>query len=512
MTTDLAQETRSVTTEVFAVGTWTDAAGRTASWDMADLREIIANFEAGKAANGVPLKVGHTNDAFNKRVADALDVPEELVRGGVDGNGQMRLGHITELTLEGGKLIAKFEEVPTKLAELIESGGYTSVSSELAEDEDGNWILTAVALLGAEAPAIDDLAPLSEAAIHQIGSKGSWWTFNAQGEQPAGDGRPSKQWWDSCMAVASSFPDIGGDPAAFCGSVYFNGEPMPRESFDSPEAMIASALQIQKAMAEKGMKTDNAKPGKKSLVGSVIDKLRGMTRELGLEDGALDEALIARLSEKESDMQGTKEFRINEADLPALYDALGLSEEATIDEVLAAIQAMKDAMGEGDAEEHPDEDEEMEGLRMSTAPEIVQLKADVDSLKSENAQLRREKLVAKYQKRVDAWHAVATEENLAVELADIHDQAGAEVAEKVAAQYDATNTTNEEVTRRVGTARKETPRDTTPIAFEEAVKAHAEKHDLSFEKALVVVRQEQPEAFREYRARMNQELQEEVGA
>ncbi len=143
--------------EVFAAGEWTDSSGEKRLWTKADLKEIVQAFKAGAVA---VLKVGHTSDDFNKRVAAALGVSLDLLQGDPQGRGQMALGHATELSLKGDKLIAEFEGVPTPLADLIEGGQYASVSSEIEFDEKGSPRLTGVALLGVEKPAVSNLAPL----------------------------------------------------------------------------------------------------------------------------------------------------------------------------------------------------------------------------------------------------------------------------------------------------------------------------------------------------------------
>ncbi len=157
-----APETRTVHgVEVFAAGEWMDSRGQKRGWTIADLKAMVKAFTPGTVA----LKVGHTSPEFNRRVAVALGVPVELLQGDQAGKGQMALGHMAKLVLKGNKLVADFTGVPLPLAEMIEGGQYSSVSSEIEIESTGQLKVTAVALLGVEQPAVDSLAGLEAAAV-----------------------------------------------------------------------------------------------------------------------------------------------------------------------------------------------------------------------------------------------------------------------------------------------------------------------------------------------------------
>ena len=162
-------QTRQVVgVEIFSAGEWTDSGGQTVTWTTDNIDAMIAAFAAGQPSDGVPLKVGHTPDGFNKKVADALGVPIILTTGDGDGGrGQLRLGQVASLTRKDNKLIATFANVPVALADLIEGDQYHSVSVEMEKSDDGKYLmLTAVALLGSEAPAVENLKPVSDAAVY----------------------------------------------------------------------------------------------------------------------------------------------------------------------------------------------------------------------------------------------------------------------------------------------------------------------------------------------------------
>jgi hypothetical protein len=149
--------------KVFAAGTWTDSSGATREWGEKDLDAMVEAFKA-KVPKIVPLKCGHTSDAFNKAVADALGVPLELITGD-KGQGQVGLGRMATLERKGNLLEASFENCPDAIAALIEGGQYSTVSVEI-EDKIGEYgpVITGVALLGAEEPAVDK-ASLAGASV-----------------------------------------------------------------------------------------------------------------------------------------------------------------------------------------------------------------------------------------------------------------------------------------------------------------------------------------------------------
>ncbi len=149
--------------EIFAAGTWTDAFGMTRTWTEGDLDHIVSSFRNGDSE--IPLKVGHTTDEFNLKLASDLGVPIELLTGEF-GQGAIRLGKVAALTRQGDKVVADLVDVPESLANLIEGGQFNAVSVEMTIEDDGP-VATGLALLGAEEPAVDSLAPLDVVDIFQ---------------------------------------------------------------------------------------------------------------------------------------------------------------------------------------------------------------------------------------------------------------------------------------------------------------------------------------------------------
>ncbi|MFA5429835.1 MAG: hypothetical protein WC329_01595 [Candidatus Omnitrophota bacterium] len=139
---------------IFSEGEWTDSSGETRTWSAEDLDNMVAAFKGGVPLV-VPLKCGHTSDKFNRKIAEALGVPVEVLTG-EDGHGAIKLGDMISLEHRGTLLIAGFDKIPETIADLVEGGQYSAVSVEV-EDRVGDFgpVITGVALLGAEEPAVD---------------------------------------------------------------------------------------------------------------------------------------------------------------------------------------------------------------------------------------------------------------------------------------------------------------------------------------------------------------------
>lgn len=108
----------------------------------------MSSFEALGLAGHVPLKLGH----------EGPDVRD-------DPTTQFALGWVQHVYREGKKLLADFS-VPEKVATWIRDGMLRFVSVELLKDVKAStreipWVLDAVALLGADQPAVGILKSLS---------------------------------------------------------------------------------------------------------------------------------------------------------------------------------------------------------------------------------------------------------------------------------------------------------------------------------------------------------------
>jgi hypothetical protein len=130
--------------EVLSVGTWNgDTFTRT------DLAEIAANFARLKEHVRVPLKFGHADG--------------QTLLGQPDGDPA--LGWVTALEARGDRLVATFGHVPALVRHAVAAHLYRHVSSEIAyqvtyHGERIGKVLVGVALLGADLPAVSNLADL----------------------------------------------------------------------------------------------------------------------------------------------------------------------------------------------------------------------------------------------------------------------------------------------------------------------------------------------------------------
>jgi hypothetical protein len=129
--------------EIFAVGKWN---GMEFSED--DLDDIVDNFQSLGKIHKVPLKFGHNTD---QKITD----------------GQPAIGWVKNVYREGKKLLADFVDMPKVVIDAVKKKLYRTVSVELLFNVDNggkkfNHVLDAVALLGADQPAVNSLADLNE--------------------------------------------------------------------------------------------------------------------------------------------------------------------------------------------------------------------------------------------------------------------------------------------------------------------------------------------------------------
>ena len=146
---DMAGEINSV--EIFATGVWNGNKKITVTQKTLD--QMVSSFELLSAqVDGYRpfLKLGHT----------------EMQKFFGGESGAPSLGFISKIWREGGKILANFSNVPDTLVDLVKSGRYNAVSIEFLPEvkfagDTFRSVLRAVALLGAELPAVKDLKDLS---------------------------------------------------------------------------------------------------------------------------------------------------------------------------------------------------------------------------------------------------------------------------------------------------------------------------------------------------------------
>lgn len=123
--------------EIFRTGEWNNE-----KYSAADLDSMVSAFS--EVGFKPPIKLGHA-----------------------EKSGDPAYGWVTRIYREGEVLLADFSDIADNIFELIKKKAYDAVSSEIFFDIKRNGkkfsrALKAVALLGAEIPAVADLSPLSE--------------------------------------------------------------------------------------------------------------------------------------------------------------------------------------------------------------------------------------------------------------------------------------------------------------------------------------------------------------
>jgi hypothetical protein len=443
--------------KVFAAGTWTDSAGQAKTYTNEDLDKMVEAFTAG-VPSVVPAKCGHTSDAFNQRIAKALEVPVEVITGD-KGHGQIKLGSMSSLQRKGDLLIAAFDKVPEAIANLIEGGQYATVSCEI-EDTVGDFgpVITGVALLGAEEPAVDK-ATLERALVFGGSRKGARvYSFTVGDDIPTvkgklkaafasigelierlvgngsahtGDedpaalqkGKPPKDWWDRCTSKVSGWPGVN-DVDAFCGDVWFHDNPIPASSFASDEA----ANQAEVKFKEGG----NTMKLPKSLEGKKPAEIRAMK----IPD--LVKTFTAGETPTVEDLKGF----FQEGDLAAVAAALGLKEGATIEDILAAIKAL------------------VEGAAAAPGEAMTELKKATDRIAELEKKVNGQTALAAWKEKTSTFSAIpGTAHEHAVRLADIEAKAGKDAADAAFKALEEANRLAVEATHSLGTSRKGDPTD-----------------------------------------------------
>lgn len=127
--------------EIFSTGVWNGD-----KYSEKDLDAMIKNFD--EVGFEPPVKLGH-----NEEQSELQD-------------GQPALGYISKIYKVGSKLVADFKELPKKVYEAVKRGNYKRVSSEIywnykANGSTFNRVLKAVALLGADIPAVTNLESIT---------------------------------------------------------------------------------------------------------------------------------------------------------------------------------------------------------------------------------------------------------------------------------------------------------------------------------------------------------------
>ena len=139
--------------EIFAVGTWVGNRGPM-KWTQDDLIEIVQNTNA-LMANGhlkPKLKFGHSEEQFWEEA--------QVLEGQEDGDPS--IGWANKFRIIGDKIICDFSDMPDIVYNVIQAKLYSQISAEIVFIQEFGWFISAVALLGADAPAVKTLDDLQQ--------------------------------------------------------------------------------------------------------------------------------------------------------------------------------------------------------------------------------------------------------------------------------------------------------------------------------------------------------------
>lgn len=128
--------------EIFSTGTWTDSAGQKDTWTERDLDQMVEAFRATSDKHKPPLRVGAH--------------PADIAPAG---------GWVEDLRRDGGKLLARFSNMPRIVREAIDGKLFRQVSAGIDFNREiggKTWprLLNHVALLGGRLPAVKGLQDL----------------------------------------------------------------------------------------------------------------------------------------------------------------------------------------------------------------------------------------------------------------------------------------------------------------------------------------------------------------
>lgn len=154
--------------EIFAVGKWNGD-----SYSGEDLDGLVEAYNQTKGKFSPFLKLSH-DDSQALAKKSGLAVAELPALGVIEGVRRV-----------GNKLFADFKRVPKKLAALMQAGAYRTRSAEIWKnmDFDGSkfkYMLKAVGLLGAEAPAVSGLNSLDDIIALYSAEKAGAYQTNAE--------------------------------------------------------------------------------------------------------------------------------------------------------------------------------------------------------------------------------------------------------------------------------------------------------------------------------------------
>lgn len=303
--------------ELAKVGVWAggDGRGRPTQLDISreDLAAAVEAYEfalaeGGASAAEVPIKLGHTmaQEVFGDLAAKMED-------------GAPAYGWVGNLRLKGDTLVGDYLRVPAKLAGMMKSGAWRNRSIEFyrntkwplsASGKTFRMVMSAVAVLGATAPAVKGLADIFAAAEGDAPGERFFTAAEADGPLTEAQAERMIAKWEAMLADLEPL---------FRGRA---GAPMFRSFATASVQQLRRIARFQPAPQEGQMRA-------------------ATLAMLGLPEDATNEAALAALSTaKPAALGGLYTLALNaDAALAVLAEILGVP-GATPDDVIAKVREL----------------------------------------------------------------------------------------------------------------------------------------------------------------------------
>jgi len=312
--------------EIARAGTFEAQTGRV-TFTTKDFEEAERACKELEGKHDAPIKLGH-------------DEHQKLLQE----DGYPNAGFVENVRRKGNKLLADLVDVPEVVAELIRNGRYNARSLEAMRNLEitgKKWpfVITGLALLGAELPAVDSLRDVAAVyASHGIDlPENAVIVMMSQRVEAQGNIDALVSSWDSwagsftkCVDVLSGKPGIT-DPKALCAWI-------------EHEATGKWPAEAEHKASEGGEDVEGLLNEFQTLltkIESTIYRRGGAPKFRALEKAALDELRTITRSK----IKGGKDM-----ELAKLITLLGLAENATEEAIEASINSLKQkAEGEKDA-------------------------------------------------------------------------------------------------------------------------------------------------------------------
>lgn len=432
--------------QIFSVGEHTDSRGITRLYSISDLDAMVKAFSAG-VVEFVPIKLGHTSERFREVLAQRLEIPG-LVLTGERGDGQASLGKIVRLYRDGPMLIADME-LHEEVARMYEERLFHDFSGEILIDYEGYpYVLSALAMLGADRPAVPDMRE-GVLLTQWAPEKAHVYTFSA----------PSRQLDLEELEEVTKAMDrvVQGKKSAG----------MLRQIWNQVKDQWTGLLGI--------VPTQHAQ--------EVDVDIQELAKKLTMQEGADEAAVMARLDEMMSVLSAVAEFLGITAAPGTPPEAVPPAEEmkAKLEEMKAKLQAAEKTVTQAAFSQSD------YARKLQTAEDRIGV-------------LERDKRMSQYRELVRPFTAVEGKpDDLASELIELEDKVGKEAAQKQLARWGQTQKFAQRagVLERIGTARGGEGKSAIETEMEDWVTKNPEK---TMADAYAHFREHEPEKWREFRA------------